>query len=182
LMAEKDYDQAASRANSTIDEFKRTGSQDLYGMLPGAYLVKGQADFMAAVEQERDGRVTEAKERYAEARWSFLHVIVQFFENDDYVSKAHFLAGQCSESLKKLGGADANLEKALFHYQEILRSHPNSVFKKLAEERLTALQPAATPPAGAVPEKGEEGAAPAPAPTPTPAPEAGAGGGEAKKG
>jgi tetratricopeptide (TPR) repeat protein len=154
LVAMKDYTAAKSEAERLITKFKRDGDQKMYPLLPGAYTVIGKSSFALAVENEGKNNKVQAKNAYADARWAFLHVIAQFFDNDEYVAQAHYYAGLCYQSLRDVE-SDAG-EKAIRHWKLIQSNFPKSKFQPLAQKELQDAGAAAP----AAPKK-EENAPPA---------------------
>jgi len=63
------------------------------------------------------------EETYAEARWAFLNVIAQYFENEDYVGQAHYLAAFCYDKLKDIEPDDAKT-KAIREWQAVVTNFP----------------------------------------------------------
>src|SRR5205814_1360937 len=108
-----------------------------------------------ATEFEARGNKLQANNLYAEARWAFIHVIAQFFDNDEYVAGANFFAGKCYDKLQDVEKSDA-LSKAIQHWQLVVQNFPKSSYKDMAVAELTRV--------GAPVPKVEQSAAPAPAP------------------
>lgn len=143
-----DYAGAKARANGIIDKYKEKSDSNLLGMLPGAYTVLGLANYNEGVDYiDNKKQVPQAMNAFAEARWNFLHVIVQFFDNDDYVAKAHFFAGMCYKRLKDQEPDGA--EKAVRHFTSVVNDYPNSNFAELAKLELEKLGGAKAPAATA---------------------------------
>jgi len=146
LVAMKDYTAAKAEADRLINKFKRDGDQKMYPLLPGAYSVIGRSSFAQGVEQEGKNNKVQANAAYADARWAFLHVIAQFFDNDEYVASSHYYAGLCYDRLRDIE-SDAG-EKAVRHWKLITVNFPKSRFAPEASkelERVGAAAPAAAP-------------------------------------
>ncbi|MBI3828747.1 MAG: hypothetical protein HY291_04480 [Planctomycetes bacterium] len=143
-----DYAGAKARANGIIDKYKEKADSNLLGMLPGAYTVLGLANYNEGVDYiDNKKQVPQAMNSFAEARWNFLHVIVQFFDNDDYVAKAHFFAGMCYKRLKDQ--EPDGVEKAVRHFTSVVNDYPSSNFADLAKMELEKLGGAKPAPATA---------------------------------
>lgn len=151
LLAMEDYGAARDRAENIIEKFKQKADPELFPMLPGAHTVMGVANFKQAIDYLKNGQQLQAQNKFAEARWSFLHVVVQFFDNEEYVAKAHFFSGLCYEKLKEqeTGG----VEKALRHWKTIVDDYPRSKFADPAKEKIASVGPT---PAAPEPEKEEK--------------------------
>ncbi len=145
LVSMEDFGAARDRAKGIIDKFKEKADQGAYAMLPGAYIVMGMANFKQALKFEKNDQQLQADNKFAEARWNFLHVIVQFFENDEYVAKAHYFSGLCYEKLmeKERGGID----RARKHWSAVVNDYPKSVFVDFAQKKLTSTAGAVEAPA-----------------------------------
>jgi hypothetical protein len=129
------YNSAKMEAQSVISSFSSTGDLKLLPLLPGCYNVTGMANMAQGDDYAKNNNEMKANDAYAEARWSFLHVIAQFFDNDDYVAGAHFNAGICCDKLKKVEPKDAP-EKAIRHWKVVVNNFPRSAYKELAEAEL----------------------------------------------
>jgi tetratricopeptide (TPR) repeat protein len=134
LVQMKEYTQAQGEAKRLIDKFNKDGDQKMYPLLPGAYTVMGKASFAQAVDYEGKNQPVQANAAYADARWAFLHVIAQFFDNDEYVASAHYFAGLCYDKLRTIE-SDAG-EKAVRHWKLIEKNFPKSNYKAKASEEL----------------------------------------------
>ncbi|MCW8132189.1 MAG: hypothetical protein KIS92_17715 [Planctomycetota bacterium] len=139
-----DYAAAKARANGIIEKFKERSDPALLGMLPGAYTVMGLANFNLGADYEKKQQTVQAQKAFAEARWNFLHVVVQFFDNDEYVAKAHYFCALCYEKLKAQE-PDA-MSKSVRHLNIIVNSYPNSNFIDLAKQMLERVGPKAAEP------------------------------------
>jgi len=136
----KDYVSANMRAQSILDQFKQKPEPELYRMLPGAHAVKGMSSYSQAVEAKEKKQVVQANKLFAEARWEFLHIVVKFFDNDDYLAQAHYFVGMCYAGLKN-EESDA-MVKAVRHWRSVVEKFPHSRFKLLAEDELKSADPA----------------------------------------
>ena len=153
--------------------YKKEGEKHL-PLLPSACTVLGKANLAQAVEFEGRGAKIQALNAYADARWAFLHIIAQFFDNDDYVASAHYFSGLCYDKLRDVE-ADAG-EKAVREWKLVTTDFKKSDFNEPALKELervgvkTAKEaaPAAAPKAAA-PDKPAEGEKP-PAKAPAKAP------------
>lgn len=133
LVMMKDYNGAKAEADAIVDKYKKEGEKHL-PLLPSAYTVLGKANLAQAVEFEGRGAKIQALNAYAEARWAFLHIIAQFFDNDDYVASAHYFAGLCYDKLKDVE-SDAS-EKAVREWKLVVSDFKKSDFKEPAEKEL----------------------------------------------
>jgi len=133
LVAMKDYNGAKAEADSIVEKYKKEGDKHL-PLMPSAYTVLGKSWLAQAVDFEGKGASVQALNAYAEARWSFLHIIAQFFDNDEYVASAHYFSGLCYDKLKTIE-LDAG-EKSVRHWKLILENFKKSDFKGPAEEAL----------------------------------------------
>jgi|GEM_PF-2234775 len=183
LLMMKQYTGVIGEAQPIVDKYKNEGNPAMLPQLPGACSVLGKAYLALAIEADTRGQKLQARENYAEARWWFLQVASQFFDNDEYVASAHFFAGMCYDKLKDIE-PDAK-EKAIRHWKLILNNFSTSEFKDRAIKSLQdagvaiASEPAkpgsvvAKPTAGAAdPASPAVPKAPAPAAPKTPAPSA----------
>lgn len=133
LIMMKDFNGAKAEADAIVDKYKKEGAKHL-PLLPAAYTVLGKANLAQAVEYEGKGATIQARTSYAEARWAFLHVVAEFFDNDEYVASAHYFAGLCYDKLKEIE-SDAG-EKAIRHWKTIIQNFPKSDIKPRAIESL----------------------------------------------
>ena len=143
MIKQKNYDGVISGAQVTIDKYESTGDAKVLPLLPGAYMALGKAYMGKAAQAEERNMKPQANSNYADARWQFIHVISQFFDKDEYVANAHFLAGMCYDKLKDLEPDGA--EKAQRHWKLVVQNFPNSSFKALAEMQLGGAAPAPVP-------------------------------------
>ncbi len=157
----KQYTQAVTEANAIIDKFNTQNDYSMLAQLPAAYMSLGQANLAQGVEYEGKGNKPLADNAFADARWAFLNIIAQFFDNDDYVAQAHFLAGLCYEKLITVEPTDAKT-KAIREWQSVVSNFPKSDYKKKSVDKLehygikvadAGLPPAASTPRAAEPEK-----------------------------
>ncbi|MFH0938811.1 MAG: hypothetical protein V1899_05980 [Planctomycetota bacterium] len=147
LLAMKDYVTAKSESESIINKYRKEGDAKQLLLLPGAYFVQGRANLQQAEDYDAKSMKIQANEAYANARWSFLNVVAQFFNNDRYVAQAHYWAGVCYDRLKDVEPSDAAL-KAARHWKLIVDNFPH--MKELAQKELdrvaaTTAAPAPTP-------------------------------------
>ncbi|MCY3023415.1 MAG: hypothetical protein NTW87_30920 [Planctomycetota bacterium] len=168
LLMMKDYNGAQAEAESVISRYKTEGDTKLLPMLPGAYTALGKAHLAQAVEFKGRGAQIPSRTKFSEARWAFLHVVGQFFDNDEYVAGAHYFAGICCDDLREVE-SDAG-ERAIRHWKLIVRNFPKSDYRAPAEKELARVGTAAPaaqpqPPAEA---KAEPKAEPKPEPKPAP--------------
>ena len=147
------YTQAVTEANAIIDKYNQQSDYSMLPQLPAAFMSLGQANFAQGLEYEGKGNKPLAENAFAEARWAFLNIIAQFFDNDDYVAQAHFLTGLCYEKLITVEPTDAQT-KAIREWQSVVSNFPKSEFKPQSVEKLKAYgikvsepaPPAPTPP------------------------------------
>lgn len=162
LIDMKQYEEAKAEASTIIDNFNQKNEYRLMALLPAAYNARGMAFLAQALEYENKKNKPMADSSFAEARWDFLNVIAQFFDNDDYVAAAHYRAGICYEKLASVEPSDAKL-KAIREWQAIVVNFPKSEYKERAvaklkehgvtiEEEKKPEPPPPTPPAAAKPE------------------------------
>lgn len=137
LVKMNDYEAAKARAAGIIEQYKEKSDPMLLGMLPGAYTVMGLSNFNLGAKYKENKQAVQAQNAFAEARWNFLHVVVKFFDNDQYVAKAHYFAGLCYDELKA-GEPDA-VQKALRHFNIIVNNYPNTPFAELAKKDIERL-------------------------------------------
>jgi tetratricopeptide (TPR) repeat protein len=177
LVMMKDYNGAKAEADAIVEKYKKEGEKHL-PLLPSAYTVLGKANLAQAVEFEGKGAKIQALNAYADARWAFLHIIAQFFDNDDYVASAHYFAGLCYDKLKDVE-SDAS-EKAVREWKLVTTDFKKSDFNEPAIKELErvgvktvkdappAAPKAAAPdkPAADKPAEGEKPPAKAPAKAP----------------
>jgi hypothetical protein len=130
----KNYDGVIAEAQTLIDKYKQTGDSKVLPLLPGAYTALGKSYLGKASDFEGKKNQQQALNNYAEARWQFINVVAQFFDKDEYVANAHFLAGICYERLKDVEPDAA--EKAQRHWKLVVQNFPRSSFKDLAEQKL----------------------------------------------
>ena len=173
LLAMKDYTSALSEADNIIGKYKKDGDVKLMPLLPGAYFARGSAYLQQAIDYDGKGQKTQANDCYANARWAFINVMAQFFDNDEYVVKSHFFAGECYDKLRDLEPDAA--DKAVREWRLIVTDYPYSGLKDQALAELkrvgASVEPvtdAAKPEPNAEP-KAEPPAAPAKAPAKGPA-------------
>jgi hypothetical protein len=135
LIRQKNYDGAISQAQTYVDKYQSTGDSKVLPLLPAAYMALGKAYFGKATQAEERKMTPQANQNYAEARWQFIHVIAQFFDKDEFVANAHYLAGVCYDKLKDMEPDAA--DKAVRHWKLVVSNFPNSNFKAMAEQQLT---------------------------------------------
>ena len=153
LINMKNYDGVISQAQTYVDKYQSTGDNKVLPLLPGSYMALGKA-FMGKAAQNEERKMTpQANQNYAEARWQFIHVVAQFFDKDEYVANAHFLAGVCYDKLKDLE-PDAP-DKAVRHWRLVVQNFPNSSFKALAEQQLATAGASIAPAPAPEPKKDE---------------------------
>ncbi len=155
LILMKQYTQAVTEANAIVDKYNQQSDYTLLPQLPAAYMSLGQANLAQGLEYEGKGNKPLAENAFAEARWAFLNIIAQFFDNDDYVAQAHYLSGLCYEKLITVEPTDAKT-KAIREWQSVVSNFPKSPFKADAVKKLAAYgitiedaKPAAAPKADA---------------------------------
>lgn len=163
LIDMKQYEEAKAEATNIIDKFNQQNDYSMMALLPAAYNARGMAYLAQALDYEGKKNKPLADSSFAEARWDFLNVIAQFFDNDEYVAAAHYRAGICYEKLQTVEPTDAK-QKAIREWKSILVNFPKSEYKdkavaKLKEHGVTieeekkpeAAQPPAAPPPAAPP-------------------------------
>ncbi|MCZ7647107.1 MAG: hypothetical protein M5U26_17930 [Planctomycetota bacterium] len=137
LVKMEDYSGAKSRAETFIEKFKEKADTDLIPVLPAAYSAVGRASYAQGLKYETQNQDLQAENAFTEARWNFLHVIVQFFDKDDQVARAHYFAGACyTKMLTKEPDAKG---KAIRHWQALVSEYPSSIFVPLAQDGLKNL-------------------------------------------
>ena len=136
----KNYDGVIAEAQTLIDKYKQTGDSKVLPLLPGAYTALGKSFLGKAADYEGRKNIPQAMNSYAEARWQFINVVAQFFDKDEYVANAHYLAGFCYNKLKDVEPDAA--EKAQRHWKLVVANFPRSAFKDLAEKALADATPA----------------------------------------
>jgi tetratricopeptide (TPR) repeat protein len=134
LIAMGKFNEAKAEAENIIGKYKTEGNPSQLPLLPGAWTVLGAANYSQAEQQLARGAVIQARTAYAEARWAFLNVVSQFFDNDEYVVRAHYFAGLCYDKLREVE-SDAG-EKAVREWKLIVQNYPRSEFKDKAEKEL----------------------------------------------
>ena len=148
-------DAAKNEANNTIEKYRKEGDLKLLPALPGAYTVVGLANYTQAIDFDGKGNKVQAQKLYAEARWAFINVMGQFFDNEDYVAQSYYYAGLCYDKLRDIESDAA--EKAVRSWKVVVRDFANTGFKALAEKELQRVgsAPAAAPAAPAAPKPAE---------------------------
>ena len=135
LIDMKQYEEAKAEASNIIDKFNQQNEYGLMALLPAAYSARGMAYLAQALDYEAKKNKPLAENAFAEARWDFLNVIAQFFDNDEYVAAAHYRAGICYEKLAAVEPTDAK-QKAVREWQSILVNFPKSDFRNMAAAKL----------------------------------------------
>jgi hypothetical protein len=130
LVKDRQFGEARIRAQEIIDKYKKDCDPNLLGMLPVAYTVMARASLAQANEYEGKNQPVQAQLAYAEARWNYLQVLVQFFDKDEYVAEAGYFAGLCNEKLKDQE-ADAR-ENATQCWLDVKKNFPTSPFAEMA--------------------------------------------------
>ena len=149
----KQYTQAVTEANAIIEKFNQQNDYTMLAQLPAAYMSLGQANLAQGFEYEGKGNKPLAENAFADARWAFLNIIAQYFDNDDYVAQAHYLAGLCYEKLITVEPTDAK-PKAIREWQSVVTNFPKSAYKADAVKKLAGFGvkvEEAAPPAAAAP-------------------------------
>jgi len=163
----KQYTQAVTEANAIIEKFNMQNDYTMLAQLPAAYMSLGLANLAQGFEYEAKGNKPLAETAFADARWAFLNIVAQFFDNDDYVAQAHYNAGICYEKLINVEPTDAK-EKAIREWQSVVTNFPKSSSKADSVKKLVsfgvtmeeALKAQAPAPAAAAPATPEVKAAP----------------------
>lgn len=162
LIDMKQYEEAKAEASTIIENFNTKNEYRLMALLPAAYSARGMANLAQALEFETKKNKPMADNSFAEARWDFLNVIAQFFDNDDYVAAAHYRAGICYEKLATVE-TDAK-PKAVREWQAIVVNFPKSEYKERAVAKLkengVTVEEEKKPDTAAAPAKPEQPAAP----------------------
>lgn len=142
MIAMDDTTGAQERAKSVIESFRKNPEPNLIPMMPAAYMALGLAHYQDAEKNIKKDRLPQAEFSFSEARWNFLHVIVEYFDDKDHVAKANYYAGRCYEALKD--AEFAALTKARRHYDAVVNDFGESAFAQLAQERLKELPAGST--------------------------------------
>jgi hypothetical protein len=116
------------RGNAGLDEAKRT-------ILASAYLALGKCHFADATALKARGQDVSAADTFANARWAFLHVVAEYFDNDAQVAAAHYFSGLCYDRLAHIEVDAAT--KARREWGTVVEKFAKSAFKELAEKELT---------------------------------------------
>ncbi len=135
LVKMQDFNGAKAEASGIIEKYKKDNDTKMLPLLPGAYTALGKAHMMQGLNYEGKGQKIQANTSFADARWNFLHVVGQFFDDDEYVAGAHYFAGVCYDKLKEVEKLDAS-EKAIRHWKLVIQSFPKSEFREQAEKAL----------------------------------------------
>jgi len=130
LVKDRQFGEAKIRAQEIIDKYKKDCDPNLLGMLPVAYTVMARASLAQANEYEGRNQPVQAQLAYADARWNYLQVLVQFFDKDEYVAEAGYFAGLCNDKLKDQE-PDAR-QKAIQCWQDVKKNFPTSQFAEMA--------------------------------------------------
>jgi hypothetical protein len=101
LVKDRQFGEAKVRAQEIIDKYKKDCDPNLLGMLPVAYTVMARASLAQANEYEGKNQPAQAQLAYAEARWNYLQVLVQFFDKDEYVAEAGSAGNVLQHTLRR---------------------------------------------------------------------------------
>ena len=121
----EDFEKAVQEATIIINKYNKDSDYSVISQLPAAYMAQGKAYYFQGLKYEKDGNAPMSNNAFADARWAFLYVIVQFSGNDESVAQAHYLAGLCYEKLKTVEAADAQV-KAIREWQSVVANFPKS--------------------------------------------------------
>lgn len=135
LVRQEKYADAKGRAESLIKKYQETHDQTLVTMLPGAYTVMGRASLAMAGEYEKNKNALQAQQAFADARWNYLQVLVQFFDRDEYMEEANYFVGYCYDKLKDQEPTAKDM--AIRYWLNVKRNYPNGSFVKQASDDLT---------------------------------------------
>ncbi len=139
LIGMQRFDEVLAYCKRIVEDYKRSLNPDLQAGLPGAYIGMGDALFGIALQREAEG-ILEGEQgsrfKFAEARDKYLRVIVEYFDNQEFLAKANYMAGICCKRLKDVE-KDA-MERAIRHWKTVVEEFPDSAFKQKAEEELAA--------------------------------------------
>jgi hypothetical protein len=138
------FQDAKGRAQSLIDKYKKTHDQSLVSMLPGAYTVMGRASLAMAGEYDTKNNPLQAQQSYADARWNYLQVLVQFFDREEYLEEANYFVGLCYDKLKE--GEPMGKDMAIRYWLNVQRNYPDGTFAKQAKQDLARIGYKAPPP------------------------------------
>lgn len=125
LIQMKEFDKAVQEATLIINKYNKESDYGVISQMPAAYMALGKANYFQALKFEADGNAPMSNNAFAEARWAFLNVIVQFSGNDESLAQAHYLAGLCYEKLITAEPADAKV-KAIREWQSVVANFPKS--------------------------------------------------------
>jgi len=137
LVKQDRFEDAKARAKSLIDQYQKKHDQGLVSMLPGAYTVMGRASLALAGEYDKNNNPLQAQQSYADARWYYLQVLVQFFDREEYLEEANYFVGLCYDKLK----ADEPMGKdmAIRYWLNVQRNYPDGTFGEQAKNDLARI-------------------------------------------
>ncbi len=135
LVSTRAYRLAIQKANELIAEGEKDGFTEFLG---GAYL--GLADCYYAQYSDvaaKGGAADPAN--LVIARYNYLRVLAQYFEDRSVLPKAHFFAGRCYERLAQSGEGQKAIQRAKRHYGRIVEEWKDSAWSREAKARLAPL-------------------------------------------
>lgn len=134
----RDFDSATDLAQRILGK-AQTGDLGTAQMalLPAAYSTLGRVHMRKAEDAEKAKNKRQAASEYAEARWNFLNVMVQSFDNPDLLARSNFFAGVCSWALREFEPDAAN--KARLYWSAAIKALPDSTWAKMASEEMNRL-------------------------------------------
>ena len=134
LLKLKDYSNAKILADRLIEKFRGSADENKRTVLAAAYLALGKCQFASASELTARGQNVQAAQGFADARWAFLHVVAEYFDDDANVAAAHYFSGLCYDRLNGVEG-DAGV-KARREWRTVVEKFAKSEFKEMAEKEL----------------------------------------------
>lgn len=137
LVKLKDYDAASDIAQRVLDKAGRGDlSAGQVALLPAAYTTLGTVHYRKAMDAAKAKYKNKALKEYAEARWNFLQVVVQFADSSTQSAKAAFFAAECFYQLRDYEPDALNTAKQ--YWAEVARKYPGGTWAKAAQARLDA--------------------------------------------
>jgi hypothetical protein len=136
LLAAKAFSTARAVAERWVERFRGAGGQEdgHRAILASAFLALGKCQFADATELKARGQEVAALDTFAQARWAFLHVVAEYFDNEANVAAAHYFSGLCYDRLNPVESDAA--AKARREWRLVVERFGKSEFKELAEKEL----------------------------------------------
>jgi len=134
LLKLKDYSSAKILAERLIEKFRNAADENKRTILAGAYLALGKCQYATASDLALRGQNVQAAQGFADARWAFLHVVAEYFDEDENVAAAHYFSGLCYD---RLNGVESDAgAKARREWRTVVEKFGKSEFKEMAEKEL----------------------------------------------